>query len=345
MYIVRSLIFYSCLCSCLYSFYAFSQFKSVGISTSSTDYQPKSGATTIEEKFRNAVKETSLTVNQIKIFDNWKASLTFSRNVADYSEYRIYDTTGTTYASLGGQLAELNLNVDQIINFGPHIIEIITATNFGTTPLRKSNISMAYLSKINSTNIISVTLGTQKQNVPQNYFQNPNNSLTPESRSTELDTNSIEIGFEHIFTEKYKNRIELSAGQRMQDRPISYGLNLKNIYVLNDTMALRFDLGYLSENRSEFLKTDLGYQTSGWVETKFLQSINSYLNYGMGYAVEVNQEYRKWSNSTEQLGNDQILLDLNYEESKWSVSGSVAYAKYNTGQTGTNMKVGFGWNL
>ena len=341
MYVLRTLIFISCL----FGFNVTAQVKSVGLSVSSSDYKPKTDAQTIEERLRNNIIDTSISVNQIKISDHWKTNLIFSRNTADYSLYRLYDTSGTNYTSLGSKLSEMNLLLDHVVNVGPNVIEIIMATNFGTTPLRKSNLSLAYLSQINSTNTISVTLGTQKQNLPKNYFQNPNNSLTPESRPTELDTNSIEIGFEHIYSSSFKNKIEISAGQRVQDRPLRYGLNLKNIYVLNDTMGLRFDLGYLAENRSEKLKSDLGYQDSMWLETKFLQSINTYFNYGFGYALEINKEYRKWSDSTEQLGNDQLLLDLNYSASKWSLTTSFAYAKYNTGQTGTNMKAGFEWKF
>lgn len=319
--------------------------KSIEISVSSSSYSPKSGALTLEEKLQNNIFSTDLSLKEIQFLYNYKASISYSQNTADYSRYLIYDQTATNSVSLAEHLSESNISVDHIINTDFGIIEIITASNFGTTPLRKSNISVAYLKKINSTNVFGVTMATQKQNVPQNYFQNPNNSLNPEARATELDTNSIDINFEHIFTEKYKNRFELSSGQRVQDRPVRYGLNFKNLYVLNDAMAARFDLGYLTENRSDKLKTDLGYQTSGWAETKLIHSINTYFNYGVGYAAEINQEYRPWSNSTEQLGNDQILLDVNYETSTWNLNFSSALVKYNTGQMGSNLKVGLGWNL
>lgn len=312
---------------------------------SSSNYQPKSGALTTEEKLRNNIKDASLTLNEVQILDNYKASVSLSQNYADYSLYQIYDTTATTSTSLAGELTESNISVDQIANFGSHIFEIITASNFGTTPLRKSNLSVAYLKKVNSTNIMGFTLATQKQNVPQNYFQNPNNNNQPEPRPTELDTNSVEFDLEHIYTAEFKNRFELSIGQRVQDRPIRYGLNIKNIYVLNETMGLRFDLGYLAESHSEKLKNDLGYQTSKWAETKFFHTVNTYFNYGVGYAVEVNQEFREWRNTMEQLGNDQILLDLNYEASRWSLNFSIAAVKYNTEQVGTTMKAGMTWLL
>jgi hypothetical protein len=341
LYILRPLIIFSCLLGSI----SFAKIKSVEISSSSSSYSPKSGALTLEEKLQNNIFNADLSLKEVQFLNNYKASISYSRNVADYSRYLIYDQTATNSVSLGGHLAESNVSIDHVINTDIGIIEIITASNFGTTPLRKSNVSLSYLKKINSTNVFGVTMATQKQNVPQNYFQNPNNSLNPEARVTELDTNSVDINFEHIFTDKYKNRFELSLGQRVQDRPVRYGLNFKNLYVLNDSMAARFDLGYLTESRSDKLKTDLGYQTSTWIETKFLQSINTYFNYGIGYGTEINQEYRPWSNSTEQLGNDQLLLDFNYEASTWNFKFSSALVKYNTGQTGTNMKAGFGWNL
>ena len=341
MYFLRALTIFIFL----FSTAVFSKVKSVSLTAESSSYDPKPAALTLEEKLSNNIKSTSLAINEIQMTDNWKASVTASTNVADYSRYLLYDTTATNSVSLGSHITESNVSLDQVINFGSHIFEVIAGSNFGTTPLRKTNASIAYLKKISSTNTMSITFGFQKQNVPQNYFQNPNNNNTPEARPTDLDTQNLDFSWDHIYTENYKNRIELSLGQRVQDRPAHYGLGLKNLYVLNETMALRADIGYLTENRSEKLKSDLGYQTSTWIETKFINSVNTYVNYGLGYSVEINQEYRPWSNSTEQLGNDQILLDLNYDASKYTVNFSAAFVKYNTGQTGTNLKAGILWNL
>ena len=103
MYVLRALI----ICS-LVSFHCYAKIKSVSISASSSDYQPKSGAASVEERLRNNIKDISRSLNQIHILDNWKVSLTESNNTADYSEYRIYDVNGTNYIPLAGKLTEYN---------------------------------------------------------------------------------------------------------------------------------------------------------------------------------------------------------------------------------------------
>lgn len=343
MYVLRTLIFtFVCL-----HFHAicFAKIKSVSISTTSSDYRIKSDSTTPLERIQNNIKDISISVNEIKMSENWKSSITASRNVADYTNYLVYDSTATNSMSLGGKLTEMNLLIDQFYSSGSEIFQVTTSTNFGTTPLRKSNLSLGYLKKLNALSVLGVRLSGQKQNLPANFFLNPSHNNQPEMRPQELDTQGLEITFEHIFSDRYKNKFELSLAQRIQDRPVRYGVGFKNLYVLTDYSALRADIGYLVENRSEKLKNDLGYQDSKWFESKFMQSMNSFLNYGIGYATEVHTEFKDWQNTTEQLGNDQILFDVTYGQSLWDLSLSTAFAKYNTGQSGTNLKLEFIWKL
>lgn len=342
MYIVRSLILFSILLNHTTSL---AKVKSVSLSTTSSDYQIKSDAVTSLERLQNNIKDVSISANEIQLSVSWKATVTASNNIADYSNYLVYDSTATNSRSLGGKLTESNLQVDQYYSHGNEIYQVVTSTNFGTTSLRKSNFSMAYLKKISALSILGFRFSAQKQNVPKNYFLNPTNNNLPEMRPEELDTQSLDLSFEHIFSERYKNKFELSLGQRFQDRPARYGINMNNLYVLTDFSALRFDLGYLTESRSNPLKNDLGYQDSKWFESKWIQSLNPFLNFGVGYATEIHTEFKEWQNTTEQLGNDQLHIDLSYSESLWSLNVSTAFAKYNTGQSGSNLKMEFVWKL
>ena len=234
---------------------------------------------------------------------------------------------------------------DQIYSLPSAIVEIILSTNFGTTPLRKSNAALIYTRKLSDVNSFLVTFFTQKQNLPTNYFLNPTDNNRPALRPTELDTYSLALGYERIFSDRFKSKLEISAGQRIQDRPKRYGAELKALYVVSDNKAIRADVGYLVESQVENLNTDLGYQDSKWFESKYIHTINSYVTYGIGYGTEINRESRVWQNSIEQLGNDQALFDLTYDDSKWSLSLAGAYAQYNTGQVGSNLKLEFSWDL
>lgn len=342
MYILRSLIIFSIL---LNHVTTLAKVKSVSLSTTSSEYQIKSEAVTSLERLQNNIKEVSISANEIQLSGNWKATVTVLNNIADYSNYLVYDSTATNSSSLAGKLTESNLQIDQIYTRGAEIYQVLTSSNFGTTPLRKSNLSFVYLKKLNLLSILGLHFSAQKQNVPKNYFLNPTNNNLPEKRPEELDTQSLDLSFEHIYSDRYKNKFELSVGQRIQDRPVLYGINMNNLYVLTDFSGLRFDLGYLAESRSDKLKNDLGYQESKWFESKWIQSFNSYLNFGIGYATEVHTEFKEWQNTTEQLGNDQILFDLSYDQPLWSLNVSSAFAKYNTGQSGSNLKMEFMWKL
>lgn len=339
MHVVRTLI-----ATFLFASLAQADIQSVILTGSSSAFEPKNTAATVEEKLRNHIKSVSLTANKIEILSNWSVSLEYSRNVANYSQYKVYDFVGTE-RSLGDDLTEDNVSIDQIVTDGHLIYELVAATNFGTTPLRKSNLSFLLINKIDQENLIGFSLNYQRQNLPQNYFTNPNNGNTREARATVLDTDGLKLNFEHIYTSGFKNRFELSYGRRVQDRPASYGLTVKNLVVLNDDMGLRADIGYLAENEAEGLKTDLGYQSTGWFETKFIHNVSSYWVYGIGYSLEVNREKKPWLSVTDQLGNDQILADIKYDTIQYSVTLALAYAKYNTGQNGTNMKGELEWKF
>jgi hypothetical protein len=316
-------------------------YKSLSVETSTSSYRAEATASTIEERLRNNIKETTISVNELRIKKNWKTTIQLSLNTANYSQYKIYDFIGTE-SQLGDNLAEQSVAVDNLIYLPESVVQIGLSSNFGSTPIRRDTLRATYLKTVSEAFKWGVDFGLQKQQVPENYFTNPFTG-DRERRPEILDTYSLGVSIDSALSSTYKNRLEFVLAHRAQDRPIRYGIVFKNLLVLTDTSSMRADLGYLSENTDSKLRTDVGYQTSYWSEIKYINLLTTYWTVGFGYGLEVNRENKTWLKVTDQLGNDQFHLEARYEQSNYAAHFSIASAKYNTGQTGTNFKGGLEW--
>ncbi len=316
--------------------------KSVKFSTSKSNLNGSLNSTKIEERLQNNIFSTSLEVKEINLKPYWKLNLGYSQNTTDVSNYKVYDYVGNE-SSLGDHVTEHNILIDQLFFFGnQNILQVTSSSNFGTSPLRKSVTAATFYKKINNYNVFNIGLGYQVQNLPKNYFTNPDNNDRLE-RPSQLTTHSINLGYEKIWTEIYKMKVEMHYGHRKEDRPAYYGLISKNLYVVNDDSAVRTDFGYLVEDEKKKLMTDVGYLSSYFIESKWISNIDQYYSYAFGYGLEMNKEKKTWSKTTEQIGMDQFLFGIKYENSKWIINLDTAYAVYNTKQKGFSFNGGIEW--
>jgi hypothetical protein len=290
-------------------------------------------------------KTFSLELSKVDINKYQKLGFSFANSQKNYDQYLVYKKDGSYYPlsrDYDGNESQATLTLTS--SYKKHILEASAGGTISSSPLRTQKQSADYIYLLNTYENIGMTAQHTSLDRPTSYFIN--RDLKSESRPNELNTYSGSLNYERIWNSRYKSKILLSAGQRIEDRPFYYGPELRNLIILGEFTRLRIDTGYLTEDHSNSLKDERGYLDSYWLHGMVSYDVTAHSTVGLGYALDLDRERNIFpTGMTQTIGSDSVVSSYSYEGREFTLSFDTAYAFFNTGQRGFIFSGGLLWNI
>ena len=268
---------------------------------------------------------------------------TFVTQQPDYSQNRVMNATGTFENLLNYPMTELITDAQVDYTRGDHNAAVGASSYVSASPYAQRGVRASYkYSLYGASTAVGVRAQYLEQKRPLSYFYNSTFKIVP--RSEIYFGQEYAIFVEQIFNKNWKGTLEISRAEKIGDRPVNYGVSLKNAFAVSNRLFTQWRVYYKAEDQTKPLYDDRGYfSVMGTDLTLTYEPIYDLLVsafYGLGIEKE-----RSFVTSTEvQVGSDQFGLGGKYMiTSDFAVELQGAYAVTNTQLNSYAFKGGIIW--
>ncbi|HEY8280618.1 MAG TPA: hypothetical protein VIH99_13390 [Bdellovibrionota bacterium] len=192
--------------------------------------------------------------------------------------------------------------------------------------------------------VLGTNLSWARQEQPLSFHTDARD-LRIRAKPLALRSERAELWLEQVLTERWKMQVKGIAGQRIEDRPLHLGGELRNAYALTDRLSARLDTGLLRERRGEALKDEKGYFTTYWGELQATYEVIYDLLLTASAGTTVEREEVPWSGAQNQVGTDTYGLKASYRGRSWTVNLSGKISRSNTSYRSRGIQGGFVWEI
>lgn len=263
----------------------------------------------------------------------------------DYSQLMLRDERGNSFP-LSEQYTGQHLSTQfrSLFQRGSHTVDLSLGASLTDDPYAFQAWGIGYLhSLFYASTQLGFRFNQVRQSQPEEYYIG--RDLRNTARPRALLSRRFEFVYEQVLNEYYKFKLSPFVGDRQQDRPHNYGLELKQALALNSKTNLKLHLGTLQESSSPTLINERGRFKSYWAEGQITYEpiYDFLLHLAMGTVVE--QEFELPTGSAVQLGIDTLGVGLSYQRAKMRGTLSVATSFANTDYRSQNIRGGLQWEI
>ncbi len=255
---------------------------------------------------------------------------------------KVLNSTGQFESTVGQNFAEYISSAQFDYGHGDHSVSLGGHTYLSSSPYFQNGARAVY-----KFSWFGSAVGTRLQYVdqhrPESYYYNQSFILT--QKSIRVFSHEYAVFYEQIFNKNWKGAVELSTSQKVNDRPINFGVAIKQGYAFTSHLFSQLKLNYKAEDRSKPLKDDRGYYSVVGGEMIVTYEPVFDLLLSGSYALNVEREFNPWTGSELQVGSDHFGLGAKYSISRaFDVELQGAYAKTNTQLSDYSVRGGLIWN-
>lgn len=229
-------------------------------------------------------------------------------------------------------------------NQGPRGSSLGLFSNLGLDIYATQGFSIGYFESFyNKSSVLGFTYTGLRQKAPEDFFIDKDFQI--KARPQRIHAQELSSYFEQSFTEDYKARLSLNAGERKEERPYFYGAKLRQALAFSDQVFSQLELGFIRESRRDRLKNERGY-----FEAKFLKISGSFEIFydfilSPAYTLMVEHERDPRSNTKMRIGSDQYSLGASYDLSSYTLRSEVQYYATNSSSQGYSIQGTVQWKL
>lgn len=199
-----------------------------------------------------------------------------------------------------------------------------------------------------STTVLGIGFEQNQIKNPENYYYD-NISARYLKRPESVRKDKFNLTLEQIWGDFYKTQTEFVYLRDNEERPRSAGITFRQLYSDDYLQSWRFDIGGVSEDRSQQLKNERGYLSAYWIELAY--------NLGLGYNLQLSPSYgyvveQERNSKTEgilerdlQSVSDIFGLEVNYTGHSWLGRLKAELLEANTGFTSYQLQGVLQWEI
>jgi hypothetical protein len=188
-------------------------------------------------------------------------------------------------------------------------LSLLLVNPLSYSPYAARSQSLSYLRNFfGASSRVGAKLSTFELAQPESYFTDLD--FRRRERPRRVHAFESAFNFEQSLSEVFKVAAELSLGERIEDRPPYWGLELKQAYALSDRLFAKAHAGLRREMKNTSLKNERGYFSRALtgVELSVEPAYETLLS--LAYDLQVESESDPRRQSYTRLGSDQYGLSL-----------------------------------
>lgn len=195
---------------------------------------------------------------------------------------------------------------------------------------------------------VGVLLTNATDRVPLTYvFDNflIDSSLKWKPRPDVIDKHRVHTYLEQIWSDNFKNRLEIFHQEQNQERPANGGAQIRNYYVVNSRNSVRCDLGFAADDRRQALSDERGYFQMNWIEGTWQHLMTYDFLVGISYGILQEREDEVRSGLVTQTASDVVGAKLQYSGHNWLGFLTVESLEANTGYKSQRLQGFVQWEI
>lgn len=271
----------------------------------------------------------------------------FAVRQRDYSKLSFLDSSGKAVGAPGtegGKASELGAKAALDFTRDTHRLVLAGEGTASASPFPFWTLSTTFEESFYEGTTVMGLGGTfLTQGQPKSYFVDRDFAL--KARPTEILGREGVLTLKQVLSERWKGKLALSASQRMGERPLNVGAELKQVYTLSDRWFVSGSVRRVAELRGQSLQNERGYfDLTGLQAGLTYEPWVDFLVTGTAGALIEDEEDPRVGTLL-RSGTDQYGLSIQYTKGslRFDLSGSLELN--NGGGSGSGFSGGLTWVL